>query len=474
MADGSGTPPADLPSLSTELTGVLASVLQSLNDRVQVLEESLADERAGKLAAESALAAAAEQIRALDERLSSTEESQKKLLESAEQMENSFESGLAGMLNRLDETDAKAEEAKAEAHAAHTSPRTADGTPGAEATKPGADAAEVKPGEEAADAAEKPKGMGWMKLRSSRSNRASTAAQLRAAVDVGLKAASEKRKQGVLFKEWTENMEKRLLALEANIVSLSARTADEEAIAKRGAQLAAEAMRQELAEQVAIAVEKSTYASKKEAKARLDAQDARLSAATERSDIFAADMSDSFVRVRAEASHAAKEAREAYIKAQEASASSAELAHMRDRVAEMNDQVVKLRVCKVDKEEMSEFYAMLTSEAEGRLSTLEHRVIKESDEKLRATQQHVDERLDVEIADSSGALEQMMASRLSLLDSKMARKLDAAQEYARLQQNVVDGTGTNKRLREIKKGMALLLELILQIEDKPSSPPPSP
>ena len=56
--------PGDLNSLNDELTGVLARVLGGLHDRVAVLEESLATERAGKAAAEAALEAATAQLQA--------------------------------------------------------------------------------------------------------------------------------------------------------------------------------------------------------------------------------------------------------------------------------------------------------------------------------------------------------------------------------------------------------------------------
>ena len=432
-------PCSDLPSLSTELTGVLAHVLQSLNDRLQLLEESLVDERAAKAAAEAALSTSAEKLRALEARMSSTEVNQQALLDAADKMEASFESGLAGMLTRIEDTEEKV----------------------------AADAAA------AAEAEAKAKGAsGWAAVRRKSASRANTAQQFRDTVTTGLKEAAEKRKQGQLFKGWTEMMERRLVALERQVEGLGERTADEEAIAQRGAQLAAEAMRRELAEQVALAVERSTYASKKETKARIEAQDSHLRTATERSETLAAEMQDSFVRVRADTSRALTDAHEAYIRAQDASKSSAEMHHMSQRLAEMNAEVVKLRMGKADKEAMDEFRTVLWSETKERLETLETRVITESNERLSAAREHVDERFNAELAESTrAAREQTMESRLSLVDSRLARKLDAAQEYSRIQQTVVEGSNTSMRLRDIKQAMAHLLELVLRIEASPSRSP---
>lgn len=439
-------PPSDLNSLNDQLTGVLARVLGGLHDRVATLEEDLAAERTKKALAEQVAEAAMAQLHGMEERLSALMQAQQQLTEAADRMEASFESGLAVALTRIGKTEDKMSESEAnEAKVA------AD-----EAAK-------------AAEANKETSKINWGKMRSLTSTKMHSLKNFQDAAKEAHKEAAAKRRQGQLFQEWTEMVEGRLKALEEQCVELDHRSREAESSSKPNGYTAAAMMRGEIKKQVALQVEESARASR----ARLDVQDETLRTAEERSASFESAMQSHFAHVRASASKAAADAKEASLQAQAACAGTAEFAHLRERLAETHGEVVKLYARKCDKEAIDSLRALLSDETDGRLAALESRLTVASDEKLSALTQRADERLEAVRVASEGALESVVSSRLSLIDSRMARKLDAAQEFSRLQQTAADGGTTGKRLRALQEAMGQLLELIVKIDRSPT-PSPTP
>ena len=262
----------------------------------------------------------------------------------------------------------------------------------------------------------------------------------------------EKRGQGEQFNEWTETVDRRLGGLEQKFDAFAKQTTTHRNyMIERFEALLPQLASLREAQEHSVAVQKESR---------------EQSAAAEQ------DMREVITDLRRETTRAANEATEARAQALYAAAGGAEIAHLRERLMESRRDIVKLSASKCDKEAIDSVKSRMSAEAESRIATLERRMARlaaDGEEKLRAVKQRADERLEAEIAATAGEIEKELSSRLSVLDSKVARKIDAAQEYERLQEKAADDGPTSKKLAAIQGAMSNLLELVLRMDAKHES-----
>ncbi len=463
----------DLNALSSELTGVLASVLGGLQDRVQSLEERLSTETAGKKAAEKALEDTAARLQKLEYMFDEVYQTQQRLNDASSNLEAQFEIGLADMLTRVKKTEdqvaiARAAEEKARAE---------------------------REEKEAQARAEKNLG----KLRAGQQKKHGVDATIALVQDAATRAreeAAQKRQHGQLIKEWTAMIEARLKAVEergpaaapveATPSGIDVATAEEVAAraAARAAEQATASMRATMLDelsaqaaarvsgQVAAAVSKGVKEHGKQsydaAVARLDEQDASLRAAVEANAAFESGVNERIAALRSVSHSAAVEASEALSKVRENSASAAEMQSIRERHETLHRDLISLRsanASKCERETLEELKSLLNAEAEARLAALESRLTAERDESVHAAKQQLLERFEAGLAASEGTFEHALTSRLTLLDSQISRKLDSGKEYEKLVEVAIADGSTSKRLKMIEAQMAHLLRLIQQLVD---------
>ena len=405
-------PSSDLNALSSELTGVLATVLGSLNDRVQTLEVQLSSETAGKKAAEKALEETTARLQQLEFKLDEVHQTQQRLNDASSSLEAQFESGLADMLTRVKKTEDETAQLKAEEEKARAE-------------------LEAKMEEKERQALEKEKqARGEKNLGKLRANtqkiaeehkkKSSVDATINLVQDAATRAreeAAKKRQQGDLIKEWTAMIEARLKAVEDRPVfdpasvtaavtaaaeapsgddevataevaaaptgsglrvvpvpigrrkssGIDAATAEDVA-AKAAAKAAEEAttslkatMLDELSAQVAArvsgqitaAVTKGVKEHGKEAYdtalVATDAVDARLRAAMQQSASFEQLCNERIAALRSVSHDAAMHASQALSKVQENSASAAEMQSIRERHETLHRDLVSLRSASASK-----------------------------------------------------------------------------------------------------------------------------
>ena len=162
-----------------------------------------------------------------------------------------------------------------------------------------------------------------------------------------------------------------------------------------------------------------------------DAVDARLRAAMQQSASFEQLCNERIAALRSVSHDAAMNASQALSKVQENSASAAEMQSIRERHETLHRDLVSLRsasASKCERETLEDLKSSLESEADARLSALESRLTAERDDSVSAVKQLLLEKIESGLKTSEGTFEASLTSRLSLLDSQIAK--------ARLRQGV--------------------------------------
>ena len=156
--------------------------------------------------------------------------------------------------------------------------------------------------------------------------------------------------------------------------------------------------------------------------------------------------------------------------AEAARAGQSEIAHVGQRFRELQTDVVDVKALlqsRATSESLQALKALMSDEGKAYVALAEGRLRSEFTSAHREQQERIEKELaEISASASQAKLNRDLESRLTSLDLKVARKIDAAQEYSRLQEEAGKEGPTSLRLQSIQRAISQLQDLLVRIDMK--------
>ena len=268
-------------------------------------------------------------------------------------------------------------------------------------------------------------------------------------------------------------VDERLAALEQQVASLKDHAQDVERVAGVAATSTAESMKAEFAKYVVSAVSSATDGTKKEIREKMGAHEEVIAGANKRLHDVEEQLQEKVAALRQQTTLAAHAADEAIRVADAARAGQTEIAHVGQRFRDLQADIVDVKASLNDKatrDSLVTLKAQMSKQVNAQFTMVEDKLRREFMAADEAQYERTKKELAMTMASvNRGKMDDELEKRLTSLDSKVARKIDAAQEYARLQEEAEKEGPTSQRLLSIQRAIAQLQEILLRVDLRSSA-----